>query len=59
MCLAGQSYCESAEARERTALCEAVRFSLFIHFQAGLLTENLYIKSRWKGVVVERVGSNF
>ena len=44
MCLAGRSYCGSAEARERTALCEVVRF------EAGLLA-----MSRWKGEVVELV----
>lgn len=44
MCLAGRSYCESAEARERTALCEVVRF------EAGLLAMR-----RWKGAVVELV----
>lgn len=48
MGLAGRSYCESAEARERTALCEEVRS------EGGLLTV-----SRWKGVVVELVESNW
>ena len=48
MCLAGWSYCVSAEAPERIALSEAARF------EAGLPTV-----SRWKGAVVELVERNW
>jgi hypothetical protein len=52
MCLAGQSYCASAAARERTALREAGRFDY-------LYTIVIATVSRWKGAVVELVERNW
>ena len=57
MCLAGQSYCESAEARERTGLCEVVRFEAgFINTTTTTTTTTV---GRRQGVVVELVESNW
>ena len=54
MCLAGQSYCESAEARERTVLREAGRFDYYLYVMLPFVIITTTV-SRWKVAVVELV----
>ena len=54
MCLAGQSYCESAEAQERTVLREAGRFDYYLYVMLPFVIITTTV-SRWKVAVVELV----